>query len=255
MAESLGQEWEFKSLRFGGTCVACQGTIEKHEWGWHARNPSRVMCTKCRPSEPGLDNRVNDVANPIGGSSALRVHNGKRDRNWRKGAVGEYLMDQLLQEKLTDGEIILTDRRVPDAASNIDHVVVAPSGVWIIDSKKWHGKIEYKASTATSGDWRLFVNGHDRTDEVDKIYALVIPVAQVIGDRSIPINAALCFIDGDWKASILLRDLFKKPYKHDRVLISPPRLLVKMIKQEGRGLDDQTVLRIGNLLNQRLRPM
>ena len=164
-------------------------------------------------------------------------------------------MDQLLHEKLTDGEIILTDRRVPDAASNIDHVVVAPSGVWIVDSKKWHGKIEYKAATGRSGAYRLFVNGHDRSDEVDKIYTSIIPVAQVVSDRSIPINAALCFIDGDWRASILLRDLFKRPYKHDRVLISPPRLLVKMIKQEGRGLDDQTVRRIGNLLDQQLRPM
>ena len=212
------------------------------------------MCTKCRPSEPGLKNRVDDVANPIGGSSALRVHNGKRDRNWRKGAAGEYLMDQFLHEKLTNGEIVLTDRRVPDAASNIDHVVVAHSGVWIIDSKKWKGSIEYKALTPASGNYRLFVNGGDRTDEVEKIYGLVIPVAQVIGDRSIPINAALCFINGEWKGSVVLRDLFKKPYKHDRVLISPPRLLVKMIKRDG-PLDDQTVQRIGTLLAQRLRPM
>ena len=226
----------------------------KHEWGWHARNPSRVMCTKCRPSEPGLGNRVDDIANPIGGSSALRVHNGKRDRNWRKGAAGEYLMDQFLHEKLTNGEIILTDRRVPDTASNIDHIVVASSGVWIIDSKKWRGKIEYKSLTAASGNYRLFVNGDDRTDEVDKIYGQVIPVAQVIGDRSVPIKAALCFIDGDWKASIVLRDLFKKPYKHDRVLISPPRLLVKMIQREG-PLVDQDVQRIGALLDLRLRPM
>ena len=127
------------------------------------------------------------------------MHGATRGRNWRKGAAGEYLMDQLLHEKLTDGEVILTDRQVPNAASNIDHIVVASSGVWIIDSKKWQGKIEYKSLKATSGDWRLFVNGDDRTDEVDKIYGVVIPVAQVITDRSIPINAALCFIDGDWK--------------------------------------------------------
>ena len=67
---------------------------------------------------------------------------GKRDRNWRRGAAGEYLMDRFLHEKLKDGEVILTDRRVPDSSSNIDHVVVASSGVWIIDSKKWRGKIE-----------------------------------------------------------------------------------------------------------------
>lgn len=100
-------------------------------------------------------------------------------------------MDQFLHRTLTEGEVILTDRRVPGTDANIDNVVVASSGVWIIDSKKWRGKIEYKASTLTGIDTHLFVGGEDRTWAVENIYTLVIPVAQLVNDRSVPINPAL----------------------------------------------------------------
>ena len=96
------------------------------------------------------------------------------------------------------GTFILTDRRVPGTDANIDNVVVAPSGVWIIDSnrRRMRGKIEYKASTLTGIDMHLFVGGEDRTSEVEKIYRLVIPVAQIVDDRSVPIHPALVFVGG-----------------------------------------------------------
>ena len=75
-------------------------------------------------------------------------------------------MDQFLHRNLSDGEVILTDRRVPGTDANIDNVVVATSGVWIIDSKKWRGKIEYKASTLTGIDTHLFVGGEDKTGQL-----------------------------------------------------------------------------------------
>jgi len=70
-----------------------------------------------------------------------------------------------------------------DSEANIDHVVVASTGVWIIDSKKWTGEIRYRSPGFPSTDPRkcLTVDGKDRTSEIAKIYRLVIPVAQVIG--------------------------------------------------------------------------
>ena len=189
---------------------------------WH---PRLLYLSRTQPS------------NPVGGSSALRVYERQKDPNWRKGATGEYLMDQFLHRTLSDGEVILTDRRVPGTDANIDNVVVAPSGVWIIDSKKWNGKIEYKASTLTGIDMHLFVGGEDRTLRSRRSTRLVIPVAQLVDDRSVPINPALVFIEGDWKLSVTARHLLKKPYKHEGVWISPPRLLAKLIKEPG-PLDD-----------------
>jgi hypothetical protein len=60
--------------------------------------------------------------------------------------------------------LALHDRRIPGSRANIDHVVVAPSGVWVIDAKLYQGKVERR----TSGPiWRrelsVFVGGRDRT--------------------------------------------------------------------------------------------
>jgi len=167
------------------------------------------------PSEAESPEKSREMrADPVGGSAALREAQSQRDPKWLKGATGEYMMDTSLRKRLKDEAIILTDRRVPGAKSNIDHIVIAPTGVWIIDSKKWKGKIEYKAESLTSVNMHLFVGGKDRTSEVESIYGLVIPVAQLIEDRTVPIHPALVFIEGDWSTASLPRFLVGKPYLH-----------------------------------------
>jgi hypothetical protein len=200
-----------------------------------------------------------DPSDPIGGSSALRwaeQGRGKRERlNRQKGAAGEYLMDRHLHRVLNSGEVILNDRRIPGGTGNIDHVVVATSGVWIIDVKNWSGKIEYR-SRAGMFDFneRLLVNGEDRTDEVvDHIYSQVIPIASLLDDRSIPVHPAVVFIADDWPVSTR-RLLINKPYEHKGVKISWPKAISSRIKQQG-PLSANQVVEIGALLNQKLVPM
>ena len=131
--------------------------------------------------------------------------------------------------------------------------MIASSGVWIIDSKKWKGKIEYKADSLTSIDARLFVGGNDRTSKVESIYGLVIPVAQVIEDRTVPIHPALVFIEGDWTAASLPRFLVGKPYVHEGVYISPPKVLIKLINEPG-SLDGESINILADRLDDALRP-
>jgi hypothetical protein len=191
--------------------------------------------------------------NPVGGSAALRVARARRDPKWTKGAAGEYLMDLSLHNHVNEGSIILTDRQVPGTKSNIDEIVVAPSGVWIIDSKNWKGKIEYKSATKMSTAKRLYVDGKDRTSAVEAIFNLVIPVAQVIGDRSVPIKPALVFIEGDWSDTSAARILTSKPYQHLSVWISWPKAIWKKINEPG-PLDAGAVKRIGTTLDAALPP-
>jgi hypothetical protein len=162
-------------------------------------------------------------------------------------------MDLSLHNHVNEGAVILTDREVPGTKSNIDHIVVAPSGVWIIDSKVWKGKIEYKSITMMGTTKRLFVGGKDRTSAVEAIFNLVIPVAQVIGDRSVAIKPALVFIDGDWSETSAARILASKPYQHLSVWISWPKAIWKKINEPG-PLDADAVLRIGATLDAALRP-
>ena len=48
----------------------------------------------------------------------MRLYERQKDLNWRKGATGEYLMDQFLHRTLSGGEVILTDRRIPGTGAN-----------------------------------------------------------------------------------------------------------------------------------------
>jgi hypothetical protein len=162
-------------------------------------------------------------------------------------------MDLSLHNHVNEGAVILTDRQVPGTKSNIDHIVVAPSGVWIIDSKVWKGKIEYKSVTKMSTAKRLFVGGKDRTPAVEAIFNLVIPVAQIIGDRSVPIKPALVFVEGDWSDTSASRILTNKPHQHLSVWISWPKAIWKKINEPG-PLDADAVKRIGANLDAALRP-
>jgi hypothetical protein len=249
--------WESKPLRFGGTCESCGATIEKREVGWHDPVAQKARCASCGPSSvqttPSEELPPSSEANPVGGSAALREARVRRDPKWTKGAAGEYLMDLSLHNHVNEGAVILTDRQVPGTKSNIDHIVVAPSGVWIIDSKNWRGKIEYKSATMMGTAKRLFVGGKDRTSTVEAIFNQVIPVAQVIGDRSVPIKPALVFIDGDWSDTSAARILANKPYQHLTVWISWPKAIWKKINEPG-PLDADAVKRIGANLDAALPP-
>jgi len=191
--------------------------------------------------------------NPVGGSAALREARVRRDPKWTKGAAGEYLMDLSLHSHVNEGAVILTDRQVPGTKSNIDHIVVAPSGVWIVDSKVWKGRIEYKSVTMMSTAKRLFVDGKDRTSAVEAIFNLVIPVAQLLGDKSVPIKPALVFIEGDWSDTSAARILANRPYQHLSVWISWPRAIWKKINEPG-PLDKDAIKRIGADLDTSLPP-
>jgi hypothetical protein len=62
-----------------------------------------------------------------------------RDRMfWRKGAVGEALVAQTLSELSADF-VVIND--VSKRFGNIDHVVIGPTGVYVIDAKNWTGSV------------------------------------------------------------------------------------------------------------------
>jgi hypothetical protein len=70
--------------------------------------------------------------------------------SWRKGAVGEALVEGILIS-LPDDFIVIND--VSKRFGNIDHVVIGPTGVYVIDSKNWRGTV------STDGKGELLLNG------------------------------------------------------------------------------------------------
>jgi len=64
---------------------------------------------------------------------------------WRQGAAGERRTARLLAPLERQGWAILHDLALPGSRANIDHLVIGPGGVFVIDSKQYRGRLQLDA--------------------------------------------------------------------------------------------------------------
>jgi hypothetical protein len=65
---------------------------------------------------------------------------------WRRGAAGERRTARLLVPLERQGWVVLHDLAVPGSPANIDHLVIGPGGVFVIDSKQYRGHLQLDPS-------------------------------------------------------------------------------------------------------------
>lgn len=58
---------------------------------------------------------------------------------WQQGAFGEQATGKVLKELEREGWMVLHD--LPRGTGNVDHVVVGPAGVFVLDSKRTDGEV------------------------------------------------------------------------------------------------------------------
>jgi Nuclease-related domain len=75
----------------------------------------------------------------------LRFRPSEQARTWQRGAAGERRTARLLDRLTRDGFVVFHDLAVPDSPANTDHLVIGPSGVFVIDSKQWSGSVHQGA--------------------------------------------------------------------------------------------------------------
>lgn len=116
---------------------------------------------------------------------------------WARGAVGEEHVAKCLAKYLNDDVVVLHDRRIPRTRANVDHIVIAPSGVWVVDSKRYKGKVA--VNKPLFGQAKLTIAGRDKTKLVDGLAKQVALVEAVMSELApgIPVRGALCFADAD----------------------------------------------------------
>ena len=109
---------------------------------------------------------------------------------------GELVVAAYLERRIGRAPtILLHDRRMPRGHGNIDHLAVAPTGVFVIDAKRYRGKVG-AADRGFKGE-RLFVNGRDRTKIVDGLDRQVKVVRQALSDLGqdeVSVQGVLCFV-------------------------------------------------------------
>jgi hypothetical protein len=83
----------------------------------------------------------------IGGLAAVVAGWGLRFRPspdavaWRRGAAGEHRTARLLSRLERHGWMVLHDLAVPGSRATLDHLVIGPGGVFVIDSKQYRGRL------------------------------------------------------------------------------------------------------------------
>jgi hypothetical protein len=116
---------------------------------------------------------------------------------WLRGAEGEEQVARRLAKHLGDSALLLHDRRMPQSKANIDHIAIAPSGVWIIDAKRYKGRVA--VSKPLLGDAKLRIAGRDKSRLADGLARQVDAVQLVMSELGIafPVHGAFCFVDSE----------------------------------------------------------
>lgn len=162
------------------------------------------------------------------------------EASWETGAEGEEALAAHLAKTCPD-VLALHDRRMPRSRANIDHLAVAPSGVFVIDAKRYMGKIEIRKPFF--GDPRLFIKGRDKTQLVEGLARQREAVLAVFAEAvpEMPVHACFCFLNPAGQASgtglPLLRTLSIEGFQlfHPRKLskrLNAPGALTARSRQE-----------------------
>ncbi len=67
----------------------------------------------------------------------------RESRMWRRGYEGERVIGELLEDGLSDKYHVFNDVKFPGRKANIDHIVVGPSGIFVLDTKNWRGMVAW----------------------------------------------------------------------------------------------------------------
>jgi hypothetical protein len=157
---------------------------------------------------------------------------------------------QRLGEDLAGLAVVLHHCRLPDDRGRIDHLVVAPSGVWIIHARSDAGRVEQRdVGGWLSADVRLYVGNRNETRLVHGLVRQVDAVRSVVASTGFghsPLHPALCFGSSQW-------GLFAKPIRINDVLVTWAAKLVDLIRAPG-PLDHHGIDAVASVLSAELPP-
>jgi hypothetical protein len=113
----------------------------------------------------------------------LRFRPSTQARAWQRGAKGERHTARLLDRLGRDGYVIFHDLAMPHSPANLDHLVVGPSGVFVIDSKQWTGQVHQ------SSDGLIWHNHY----RLDRTLATIGWQAETLGRLlGVPVAPLIC---------------------------------------------------------------
>jgi len=212
-------------LRYAGTCRVCGADLPAKSEAIYERSMKTVRCLahEDEPPEPQVHEPI-DVGTP--GNSARREYERRKARReqhvrtkhpkigrlilalgdeqrattaWDTGAIGEERLGSRLSELASETLRVLHDRRIPGSKANIDHLAVTPTGIYVIDAKKYKGRprLKIEGGILRPRAEKLLVGTRDCTKLVDGVLKQVDVVRRIVGDP-VPVHGVLCFVEAEW---------------------------------------------------------
>lgn len=253
-------------LRYAGTCISCGAALAKGTEARYDRSTKTVECITCPPDPASAPIDVG-----VAGGSARVIadrQRAKRERqqeaeeaairaamprlgglvvgvrkflsepeaptSWEKGAVGEEAIGRTFAALTDEGFAVLHDRRKPGTKWNIDHIVIGPNGVYVIDAKHYKGPLEIRStgSLFRPGPNRVFVNGRPQDKLVAAMDWQVEAVQDAVGDllegTGATVHPFLCFLGVE--VGLLQKPALVGP---NDVVVTWPRRFVKDVSRTG----------------------
>lgn len=104
----------------------------------------------------------------------------------RRDAVSERSTAEILQRLGRDGWAALHDRRFPRSTRNVDHIAVGPTGIAVIESRSWTGRVVVTRR-------RIRHNGHRVEGLVGQLQDEIAAVELLLADlEPVPVFAVVC---------------------------------------------------------------
>lgn len=157
-------------------------------------------------------------------------------RAWDIGAGGEERLGALLESLDGDGFAVLHDLRMRPSRENIDHLLIGPPGIFVIETKTYEGSVRVRG-----GD--LYIKGRRKTgffDQVDRQLAAVESALEAPGVRGF-----ICILGGDFP-------WFGRPSARG-IEVTPPKRLIETVRSLPTALDAPEIDRLARLAAERLR--
>lgn len=222
-------------LRYAGTCRVCGAELVSGTAAIYERPSRSLRCLACPPGGPSEDADgepspgVEGLDAGVAGASAQREFERRRDarqarvrarhpklggvilalsddpqstKAWASGARGEQRLAARLDSAAGPTVRVLHDRRIPGSRANIDHIVVCPSGVFVVDAKHYKGRphLRVEGGLIRERTERFLVGSRDCTTLVDGVFKQAERVRDVLAEDGAqpPVRGFLCFVDADW---------------------------------------------------------
>jgi len=215
--------------------------------GASARAEAERLRERRRESEAARS-RVVRVLRLLLAPSAGEQRLAARERRWADGARGEELLAEALAERCP-GVAFLHDRRMPGSRANIDHIAFAPSGVHVIDAKRYSGRI--RVTRPLFGSPRLLIAGRDRTGLIAGLERQVAAVRGALAEigETVPVHGCLCFLPPEGLFAEVELPAFRTPRMGEHRLCCSRRLARRL--NEPGPLDAAGALHIRAELSER----